>query len=45
MKRKHVLGRIDRDALELYQDDPWLMDDNSTVAQDVVGPSTPTNAA
>jgi hypothetical protein len=27
-----VLGRIDRDALKLHEDGPWLLYDNSTLA-------------
>jgi hypothetical protein len=42
MQREHVLGRIDRDALKLHGDGPWLVCDNSTFARDAVGPSTPT---
>src|ERR1700739_4674247 len=43
MKREHVLGRVDRDALKLHLDGPWLMDDNSTLAREDVAPApTPT---
>jgi len=42
MQGEHVLGRIDRNALKLHLDGPWLLYDNSTLAQDAVGPSTPT---
>jgi hypothetical protein len=45
MKREHVPGRIDRDALVLHLDGPWLVDDNSALARDAVGPSTPTTGA
>ena len=42
VEREHVLGRVDRDALKLHQDGPWLEYDSSTVARNAVGPSTPT---
>src|ERR1035437_7451181 len=42
MKGEHVLGRINRDALILHLDGPWLVYNNSTLARDAVGPSTPT---
>jgi len=45
MQGEHVLGRIDRNALKLHLDGPWLLYDNSTLAQDAVGPSTPTIGA
>ena len=42
MQREPVLGRINRDALKLHPDGAWLLIDNSTLARDAVGPSTPT---
>src|SRR3954452_8918284 len=42
MKREDVFGRVNRDALEFHLDGPWLVTDNSTLARDAVGPSTPT---
>ena len=45
MEGEDVLGCVDRDALILHGDGPWLMNDNSTLAQDAVGPSTPTTRA
>jgi hypothetical protein len=42
MEREHVFGRIDRNALKLDRDGPWAVCDNSTLARDAVGPSTPT---
>jgi len=42
MQREHVLGRVDRNALKPHWGGPWLVCDNSTLARDAVGPSTPT---
>ena len=43
MQREHVLGRIDCNALKLHLDGPSLVFDNSTLARNAVGPSTPTS--
>jgi hypothetical protein len=43
MQRENMLGRINRNALKLHLGGPFVDDDNnSTLAQDAVGPSTPT---
>jgi hypothetical protein len=44
MQGEHVLGDVDRNALILHVDGPWLVHDNPTVARNAVGPSTPTTA-
>jgi hypothetical protein len=46
MQRKNSLGRVEANALKVHEDGPSGSDvDNQTLAQDALGPSTPTRSS